>query len=149
VEVFDPEGGSLERDSNDLPDAVRLGIHPNVAKEKSLFLAPGNDVQYVLWNHAKILLPQEDEVVIRSADVVLTTFLGRSYFLLQDRDYDLFTSQATLRIGDFESFDVGRRKANLGRYIRNGFRIVPLKYLIFPRDFVGPREGWVLSLRSF
>ena len=44
VEVFDPERGSLERDSNDLPDAICLGIHPNVAKEQSLFLALGNDV---------------------------------------------------------------------------------------------------------
>ena len=42
VKVLNPERGSLKRDSNDLPNAVRLGIHPNVAKQQSLFLAFGN-----------------------------------------------------------------------------------------------------------
>ena len=44
VEVFDPERGGLQRDSNDLPDAVCLGIHPNVAEEQPLFIAFGDDV---------------------------------------------------------------------------------------------------------
>ncbi len=64
----------------------------------------------------------------------MVTFLSRSYFLLQDGDYDLFTSRATLRIGDFECFDVGRSEADLGRHIRDGLRIVALKCLIFPRQ---------------
>ncbi len=54
-----------------------------------------------------------------------------------------------LRIGDFECFDVGRSKPDLGHIIRHGLRIVALEYLIFPRHFVGPREGWVLFRGSF
>jgi hypothetical protein len=91
VEVLNPERGRLERDSNDLPDAVRLGIHPDVAKQQSLFLAFGNDVQHVLWNNAKVLLAQKDEVIVGSADVSLVTFLSINYFLLQNGGYDFFT----------------------------------------------------------
>ena len=64
VEVLNPERGSLERDSNDLPDVVRLGIHPDVAKQQSLFLAFGNDVQHILWHCTKVLLSQESEIIV-------------------------------------------------------------------------------------
>jgi len=148
VEIFDPERRGFERDPNDLPDAVCLSIHPNVAKEQTLFRALGNDVQHVLRNHAEVLLAQEDEIIVRSADVSSVTFFGRSYFLLQNGAYDLFASGVTLRIGDFESLDVGRSKADLAHYIRDGLRIVTLEYLIFPRHFVWLREGWVLLLDS-
>ena len=82
VEVIDPDRGILERDANNLPRLVRLGIHPDVAKEQTLFLALGNDVQPVLWNRSKVLIAQKDEVIIGPADGALVACLGRSYFLL-------------------------------------------------------------------
>jgi hypothetical protein len=149
VEVLNPERGSLKWDSNDLPDAVRRGIHPDVAKQQSLFLAFGNNVQHVLRDHTKVLLAQEDEVIIGSADVSLVTFFGRNNFLLQNGAYDLFTSRVTLRIGDCECFDVRWSKADLGRYIRDRLRIVGLEYFLFPGHFVGTRQRWVLLFASF
>jgi hypothetical protein len=136
VEVLNPERGSLERDSNDLSDAIRLGTHPDVAKQQSLFLALGNDVQHVLWNNAKVLLAQEDEVIIGSADVSLVTFFGRNNLLLQNGAYDLLTSGATLRIGDCECFCVRRRKTDLGRDSRNRVWVVGMKFSIFSSHFV-------------
>jgi len=141
VDVLDPERGVLERDSNNLPDVVALGIHPDLTQEQALFLTLWNDVQHVLWNHSKVLLAQEDEFIIGSADVPLVTFLGRSYFVLQDGAYDFYTSRATLRIGDFECFGVGRNKADLGRDVRHGLWIVAPEYLIFPRHLGGAERG--------
>jgi hypothetical protein len=128
VEVLNPERRSLERDSNDLPDAVRLGIHPEVAKQQSLFLAFGSDVQHVLWNKAEVLLAQKDEFIVGSADVSLVTFLSRDYFLLQNGTYDFFTVPAAQCICDFECFCVRRRKTNLGRDGRNWVWVVGMKY---------------------
>ncbi len=84
MEVLDPERGTLDRDSNNLPDVVGLRIHPDVAKKQAVFLTLWNDVQHVLWNSSKVLLAQEDEVIIGSADGALVACLGGSYFLFQN-----------------------------------------------------------------
>ena len=76
VQVLDPDRGILERNSNDLTDAERLGVHPNVAQEQAPFLALGNDVEHVLWNHTKVLLAEEGEVIIGSGDVAAVTVLS-------------------------------------------------------------------------
>ena len=89
-------------------------------------------MQHVFWNHTKVLLAQEDEVIVGSVDVPLVTFFGRNNFLLQNGNYDLFTSRVTLRIGDCECFDVRWSKADLGRYIRDRLRIVGPEYFRIP-----------------
>jgi hypothetical protein len=63
-------------------------------------------VQHVLWNRSKVLVAQENEVVIGSADGARVACFGRSYFLLPNGVYDLFASRVTLLLGDFERFDV-------------------------------------------
>jgi hypothetical protein len=63
--------------------------------------------------------------------------------------HDLFAHRAALRFGNLECSRVRRNKADSGRYIRDGFCIAAPEYLIFPRYFVGPKEGWILpSVRS-
>src|ERR1700683_4883629 len=105
-------------------------------------------MQHVFRDVAIVLLVQKDEVIVGSADISLVAFLGGRYFLLQDGAYDFFTCRATLRISDLECLDVGRSEGNLSRYIRHRLRIVAVEYLIFPRQFVGLREGWVLYTGS-
>jgi hypothetical protein len=76
------------------------------------------------------LLAQKDEVIVGSADVSLVTFLGRSYFLIQNGAYDLFAVRAALCICDFECFCVRRRKTDLGRDGRN--RVWVVRMLCIP-----------------
>ena len=113
-----------KRDSDNLADLVGLGVHPDVSQEQARFLALWNDMQNVLWSRSEILLSQKNEVIIGSADVVVVTFLSRNYFLLQDGDYDLFTSRATLGIGDFECLDVRGSEADLSSYFRGRLSVV-------------------------
>ena len=50
-------------------------------------------MQHVLWNRSKVVLAQEDEVIVGSADGALVSLFGRRYFLFQKGAYDLFTSR--------------------------------------------------------
>src|SRR6202011_4857846 len=100
------------------PDVVALGIHPDLAQKQALFLALWNDAQHVLWNLSKVLLAQEDKVVIGSVYLAFVALLRRGDFLFQNRHYDLFAGRVTLLFSDFECFDVRWSEADLS----GGFR---------------------------
>src|ERR1700731_3929532 len=148
MQVTDPERGNLDRDSNNLSDMEGLGINPDVAKEQALFLTLWNHVQHIFWNRFKVLLAQENEIIIGSTDAALLARLCRSYFLFQNAAYNLFTSRVTLIFDNFECLDVRGSEADLSGYFRRRFWIIAPEYLILPRHFVGPRAGRVLFLCS-
>ncbi len=75
---------------------VGLGIHPDITDQQALLLSFGYDMQHVLGHRSKVLLTQEDEIIIQTADVAPVALLGRLNFLLQKSAHDLFAARVAV-----------------------------------------------------
>jgi len=102
-------------------------------------------MQYIL-EAPKVLGAKERKIIVGPADLAPTTVLRRGDFLLQDSNYDLFTSVVPVCLDDLECLGIRRRKADLGHYIGNRCRIVTSKYFILPRNVVGLMKSRILLL---
>src|SRR6185437_5424409 len=102
VTVLDPYRGALSGHSFNSSDPEGLCIYPDLPKYQAFFLALRDDAQYILRNKAEVLLPEKNEIVIRSVDVSIMTFPHRLGFLLQKIAHYLFCPCVAAGLEDLE-----------------------------------------------